>query len=228
MKLDVDVLALTATPIPRTLQLAYSELRDLSIISTPPNERLPVKTYVSTFSETIVEEAIYREMNRSGQVYYLYNDVAKIEEMAAFLQRLIPDVRVVIAHGQMPKRKLEQAMLRFQQKQAHVCLCSTIIESGIDIANANTIIIDRADKLGLSQLHQLRGRVGRSHHQGYAYLFTPERQLLSNDANMRLDAISKHSDLGSGFQLAIMDMEIRGAGELLGDEQSGHVKRARL
>ncbi|MBT4884825.1 MAG: transcription-repair coupling factor, partial [Legionellales bacterium] len=158
------------------------------------------------------------------QVYYLYNEVAKINIMAEHLQQLLPDIRIVVAHGQMPKSRLAQAMTRFYQKRAELCLCSTIVESGIDIPNANTIIIDRADKLGLAQLHQIRGRVGRSSHQAYAYLFTLDKKLLNADAKQRLAAISKHNSLGSGFQLAILDMEIRGAGELLGKEQSGHIK----
>ena len=224
LKLNVDVIALTATPIPRTLQLACTNLRDLSIIATPPQERLPIQTYISSFSDKIIIEAVTREINRGGQVYYLYNEVAKINIMAEHLQQLLPDIRIVVAHGQMPKARLAQAMTRFYQKRAELCLCSTIVESGIDIPNANTIIIDRADKLGLAQLHQIRGRVGRSNHQAYAYLFTLDKKLLNTDAKQRLAAISKHNSLGSGFQLAILDMEIRGAGELLGNEQSGHIK----
>lgn len=224
LKLNVDVIALTATPIPRTLQLACTKLRDLSIIATPPQERLPIKTYISTFDEKLVIEAITREIARGGQVYYLYNEVAKINIMAEYLQGLMPNLNISVAHGQMPKPELTQAMTRFYNKQAHICLCSTIVESGIDIPNANTIIIDRADKLGLAQLHQIRGRVGRSSHQAYAYLFTPEQKYLTNEAKQRLEAIERNNTLGSGFQLAILDMEIRGAGELLGDEQSGHIK----
>ncbi|MEE3003319.1 MAG: transcription-repair coupling factor [Pseudomonadota bacterium] len=224
LKVDVDVISLTATPIPRTLQLAYTNLRDLSIIATPPQERLPIQTYISTFDEKLVVEAVTREINRGGQVYYLYNEVSKITTMSDYLTKLLPELKIVIAHGQMPKAQLTAAMTKFYKKQAHICLCSTIVESGIDVQNANTIIIDRADKLGLAQLHQIRGRVGRSSHQAYAYLFTPNRKYLTPEALQRLDAISKHNYLGSGFQLAILDMEIRGAGELLGDEQSGHIK----
>lgn len=224
LKLDVDVISLTATPIPRTLQLACTKLRDLSIIASPPQERLPIKTYISTFDEKLIIEAVTREISRGGQVYYLYNEVAKINNMADYLKKLLPELSISIAHGQMSKAELTKAMTRFYNKQSHICLCSTIVESGIDIPNANTIIIDRADKLGLAQLHQIRGRVGRSSHQAYAYLFTPDEKFLTSEAKQRLEAISSNNTLGSGFQLAILDMEIRGAGELLGSEQSGHIK----
>jgi len=224
LKLNVDVLSLTATPIPRSLQLACSNLRDLSIIATPPHERLPVQTYISEYDDHKIVEAVTREIQRGGQVYYLYNAVANMEIMAKHLRHLLPDIRIVVAHGQMPKVKLDQAMTQFYHKRAELCLCSTIVESGIDVPNANTIIIDRADKLGLAQLHQIRGRVGRSSRQAYAYLFTPNPEHLTPEATQRLAAIAKHNYLGAGFQLALLDMEIRGAGELLGEEQSGHVK----
>lgn len=224
LKLNVDVLSLTATPIPRSLQLACSNLRDLSIIATPPHERLPVQTYISEYDDTKIVEAVTREIQRGGQVYFLYNAVANMEIMAKHLRYLLPDIRIVVAHGQMPKAKLDQAMTQFYHKRAELCLCSTIVESGIDVPNANTIIIDRADKLGLAQLHQIRGRVGRSSRQAYAYLFTPSPEHLTKEASQRLTAIAKHNYLGAGFQLALLDMEIRGAGELLGEEQSGHVK----
>lgn len=224
IKVNIDVITLTATPIPRTLQLSLANVRDLSIIATPPVARVPIQTYVGTFDESIIKDAITREVHRGGQVYYLYNDVANMPKMAKFLQKLMPDIKVAMAHGQMPQAKLDRIMHGFYHKQYDLCLASTIIESGIDIPNANTIIIDRADKLGLAQLHQLRGRVGRAHHQAYAYLFTPDKKYLTKDATERLEAIAEHNKLGSGFQLAIMDMEIRGAGEMLGDEQSGHIK----
>ena len=224
IKLNIDVLTLTATPIPRTLQLAFSDIRDLSIINTPPQARLPIKTYVSTFADDLICDAVEREINRGGQIYYLYNDVAKIEQMANYLRKLLPDIKIAVAHGQMPKHQLTKIMTNFYQKRFAMCICSTIVESGIDIPNANTIIIDRADKLGLAQLHQIRGRVGRSSHQAYAYLFTPSKEYMSADAKRRIAAISSNTSLGSGFQLAMLDMEIRGAGEVLGKEQSGHIK----
>ena len=224
IKVNIDVITLTATPIPRTLQLSLASVRDLSIIATPPMARVPIQTHVGIFDEDLIKDAATRELNRGGQIYYLYNDVANMLKMAKFLQRLLPDIKIAIAHGQMPQTKLDKIMHGFYHKQYDLCLCTTIVESGIDVPNANTIIIDRADKLGLAQLHQIRGRVGRAHHQAYAYLFTPDKKYLTQDAMQRLEAISEHNKLGSGFQLAIMDMEIRGAGEMLGDEQSGHIK----
>ncbi len=224
LRADVDMLTLTATPIPRTLNMALSGLRDLSIIATPPAKRLAVKTFVHESTPAIVKEAVLRELLRGGQVYYLHNDVATIEKCAADLQGLIPEARICIAHGQMRERELEQVMQQFYHKQYNVLVCSTIIETGIDIPSANTIIMDRADKLGLAQLHQLRGRVGRSHHQAYAYLLTPNRKALTGDAEKRLEAIAQADDLGAGFALASQDLEIRGAGELLGEEQSGNMQ----
>ena len=224
LRSEVDVLAMTATPIPRTLNMAMSGLRDLSIIATPPARRLSVKTFVKSFDLPLVKEAILRELLRGGQVYYLHNDVKTIERTAERLRELVPEARVVVGHGQMRERDLEKVMSDFYHKQFNVLVCSTIIETGIDVPNANTILIDRADKFGLAQLHQLRGRVGRSHHQAYAYLLTPDPSALSNDAVKRLEAISMATDLGAGFMLASQDLEIRGAGELLGDSQSGQMQ----
>ena len=224
LRSEVDVLAMTATPIPRTLNMAMSGLRDLSIIATPPARRLSVKTFVKSFDLPLVKEAILRELLRGGQVYYLHNDVKTIERTAERLRELIPEARVVVGHGQMRERELEKVMSDFYHKQFNVLVCSTIIETGIDVPNANTILIDRADKFGLAQLHQLRGRVGRSHHQAYAYLLTPDPSALSNDAVKRLEAIGLATDLGAGFMLASQDLEIRGAGELLGDQQSGQMQ----
>jgi transcription-repair coupling factor (superfamily II helicase) len=224
IKVNIDIITLTATPIPRTLQLSLASVKDLSIIATPPVARVPIQTHVGAFDEDTIKDAVTRELNRGGQIYYLYNDVANMLKMAKFLQRLLPNIKIAIAHGQMPQAKLDNIMHGFYHKQYDLCLCTTIIESGIDVPNANTIIIDRADKLGLAQLHQIRGRVGRAHHQAYAYLFTPDKKYLTKDACQRLEAIAENNKLGSGFQLAIMDMEIRGAGEMLGDEQSGHIR----
>ena len=219
----VDLLTMTATPIPRTLNLAMSGLRDLSIIATPPSRRLSVKTFVQERQTSLIKEALLRELLRGGQVFYLHNDIDKIERSAAEIAELVPEARVIVGHGQMPERELEQVMHSFYHKQYNVLVCTTIIETGIDIPNANTIIIERADKFGLAQLHQLRGRVGRSHHQAYAYLFTPHKKTLTRDAEKRLIAIEEAQDLGSGFMLATHDMEIRGAGELLGSQQSGQI-----
>ncbi|AOY87260.1 transcription-repair coupling factor [Marinobacter salinus] len=224
LRAEVDMLTLTATPIPRTLNMAMGHLRDLSIIATPPARRLSVKTFVRQRDDAMVKEAILREILRGGQVYFLHNDVATIEKTAEDLRRLIPEARVGVAHGQMRERELEQIMSDFYHKRFNVLVCSTIIETGIDIPSANTIIIERADKFGLAQLHQLRGRVGRSHHQAYAYLLTPPPKSITTDAKKRLDAISESQDLGAGFMLASHDLEIRGAGELLGEEQSGQIE----
>jgi transcription-repair coupling factor (superfamily II helicase) len=217
------MLTLTATPIPRTLNMALSGLRDLSIIATPPAKRLAVKTFVQEHTPAVVKEAILRELLRGGQAYYLHNDVATIEKCAADLQGLIPEARIGIAHGQMRERELEQVMQQFYHKQFNVLVCSTIIETGIDIPSANTILMERADKLGLAQLHQLRGRVGRSHHQAYAYLLTAHKKAMTPDAEKRLEAIQRAGELGAGFALASEDLEIRGAGELLGEDQSGNL-----
>ncbi|HEX2548696.1 MAG TPA: transcription-repair coupling factor, partial [Gammaproteobacteria bacterium] len=224
LRYNVDILALTATPIPRTLNMAFAGIRDLSLIATPPKQRLSVKTFVHEYDTTLVKEALSREIMRGGQVYYLHNDVATIEKAAREIEKIMPEARVVIAHGQMHERELEQVMGDFYHRRFNVLVCTTIIESGIDIPSANTIIIHRADKFGLAQLHQLRGRVGRSHHQAYAYLFIPSRKNLTPDAEKRLDAISTYKDLGIGFTLATHDLEIRGAGELLGKSQSGNMQ----
>lgn len=224
MRSEVDILTLTATPIPRTLNMAMSGIRDLSIIATPPARRLSVKTFVSQNDPATVKEAILRELLRGGQVYYLHNEVKTIEKVAAELGEMIPEARIGIGHGQMRERDLEQVMSDFYHKRHNVLVCTTIIETGIDVPNANTIIIDRADKFGLAQLHQLRGRVGRSHHQAYAYLLTPHPKAITTDATKRLEAIAGADDLGAGFTLATHDLEIRGAGELLGEEQSGQMQ----
>jgi transcription-repair coupling factor (superfamily II helicase) len=224
MRADVDILTLTATPIPRTLNMAMSGMRDLSIIATPPARRLSIKTFVREKDDAVVREAVLREIMRGGQVYFLHNNVETIDKVAADLAALIPEARVVTAHGQMRERELEKVMNDFYHQRFNLLVCTTIIETGIDVPTANTIIMDRADRLGLAQLHQLRGRVGRSHHQAYAYLLTPHPKALSKDAVKRLDAIASLEDLGAGFTLATHDLEIRGAGELLGDEQSGQIQ----
>ena len=224
LRAEIDILTLTATPIPRTLNMSMAGIRDLSIIATPPARRLSVKTFVRTHDEPTIKEAILREILRGGQVYYLHNEVDNIEKIARDLQELVPEARVGIGHGQMRERDLERVMSDFYHKRFNIMVCTTIIETGIDIPSANTIIIHRADKFGLAQLHQLRGRVGRSHHQAYAYLLTPERRAMTDDAVKRLEAISSAEDLGAGFTLATYDMEIRGAGELLGEEQSGQIE----
>ena len=224
MRADVDMLTLTATPIPRTLNMAFSGMRDLSIIATPPARRLAVKTFVQEQTSDSIKEAILRELLRGGQVYILHNEVDSIERAAQSIRELVPEARVAVAHGQMRERELEQIMQQFYHKEYNVLVCSTIIETGIDVPNANTILIERADKLGLAQLHQLRGRVGRSHHQAYAYLLVPSMKGLKGDAEKRLDAIQRASNLGAGFMLATEDLEIRGAGELLGEQQSGSMQ----
>lgn len=224
MRANVDILTLTATPIPRTLNMAMSGIRDLSIIATPPARRLAVKTFVREYDNLVIREAILREILRGGQVYYLYNDVKSIEKTAEDLRHLVPESRIAVAHGQMNERELERIMNDFYHQKFNVLVCSTIIETGIDNPNANTIIIDRADKFGLAQLHQLRGRVGRSYHQAYAYLLTPSVKAMTVDAKKRLDAIASLEDLGAGFALATHDLEIRGAGELLGEDQSGQIE----
>lgn len=224
LRSEVDILTLTATPIPRTLNMAVSGMRDLSIIATPPARRLSVRTFVMEQNKSTVKEALLRELLRGGQVYYLHNDVKTIEKCAADLAELVPEARIGIGHGQMRERDLEQVMSDFYHKRFNVLIASTIIETGIDVPSANTIIIERADKFGLAQLHQLRGRVGRSHHQAYAYLLTPPRQQITGDAEKRLEAIANTQDLGAGFVLATNDLEIRGAGELLGEGQSGQIQ----
>ncbi|MDI9671012.1 transcription-repair coupling factor, partial [Pseudomonas aeruginosa] len=224
LRSEVDILTLTATPIPRTLNMAVSGMRDLSIIATPPARRLSVRTFVMEQQSAVIKEALLRELLRGGQVYYLHNEVKTIEKCARDLAELVPEARIGIGHGQMHERELEQVMSDFYHKRFNVLVASTIIETGIDVPSANTILIERADKFGLAQLHQLRGRVGRSHHQAYAYLLTPPRRQMTPDAEKRLEAIANAQDLGAGFVLATHDLEIRGAGELLGDGQSGQIQ----
>ncbi|NOX08810.1 MAG: transcription-repair coupling factor [Gammaproteobacteria bacterium] len=223
LRAEVDILTLTATPIPRTLNMSLAGMRDFSIIATAPSHRIAVKTMVSEWNDTVIREACLREIKRGGQVYFLHNKVESIEKIAALLQGLLPDATIGIAHGQMREAQLEQVMLDFYHQRYHILVCTTIIESGIDVPSANTIIMNRADHLGLAQLHQLRGRVGRSHHRAYAYLLVPSRKLMTADAIKRIEAIEAMGELGSGFALASHDLEIRGAGELLGEGQSGQI-----
>lgn len=224
LRASVDMLTLTATPIPRTLNMALSGIRDLSVIATPPLRRLSVKTFVHEYQDSIIQEAIQREIMRGGQVFFLHNDVSTINQKAEEIKKLVHEARPIVAHGQMHERELERVMAEFYHRHANILVCSTIIENGIDIPTANTIIINRADKFGLAQLHQLRGRVGRSHHQAYAYMLTPPKKGMTTDAIKRLEAISSLDDLGIGFTLATHDLEIRGAGELLGESQSGDMQ----
>jgi transcription-repair coupling factor (superfamily II helicase) len=224
LRAEVDVLTLTATPIPRTLAMSLEGLRDLSVIATAPERRLAIRTFVTPWSPAVIREAVLRELKRGGQIFFLHNDVATIEVMREKLEKLLPEARIAVAHGQMRERELERVMREFLQQRSNLLLCSTIIETGIDIPTANTIIIERADKFGLAQLHQLRGRVGRSHHQAYAYLLTPGADALSAAAKKRLEAIQMMEELGSGFYLAMQDLEIRGAGEVLGESQSGEMQ----
>ena len=224
MRAEVDVLTLTATPIPRTLGMALEGLRDLSVIATAPQRRLAIKTFVRGESQGVIREAVLRELKRGGQVYFLHNEVETIEARRAKLAELLPEARIAVAHGQMPERELERVMRDFVAQRHNLLLCSTIIETGIDVPSANTIVISRADKFGLAQLHQLRGRVGRSHHQAYAYLMVPDLEGLTKQAAQRLEAIQAMEELGSGFYLAMHDLEIRGAGEVLGENQSGNMQ----
>ncbi len=224
LRAEVDVLTLTATPIPRTLNMAMGGLRDLSLIATPPAERLAVKTFVLEWNENVVREALRREIRRGGQIYFVHNTIETIEKTAQAVRELVPEAAVAVGHGQMRERELEQLMLDFYHRRFNVLVCTTIIESGIDVPTANTIIIDRADRFGLAQIHQLRGRVGRSHHRAYAYLITPPHKAMTADAVKRLEALESLEELGAGFTLATHDLEIRGAGELLGDEQSGQIQ----
>lgn len=224
LRAEVDVLTLTATPIPRTLNMALSDLRELSIIATPPSRRLAVKTFVRERTDSLLKEAILREIKRGGQVFFLHNDVKTIDKTTEEISRLLPEARVEFAHGQMPEKQLESIMLDFYHRRFNVLVCTTIIETGIDVPTANTIIINRADKFGLAQLYQLRGRVGRSHHRAYAYLIVPPRREMTADAIKRLEAIEALEELGIGFTLATHDLEIRGAGEILGEGQSGHIQ----
>jgi transcription-repair coupling factor (superfamily II helicase) len=223
LRAEVDVLTLTATPIPRTMGMALEGLRDLSVIATAPQRRLAIKTFVRNENQGAIREAVLRELKRGGQVYFLHNEVETIENRRQKLEEFLPEARIAIAHGQMPERELERVMRDFVAQRFNVLLCSTIIETGIDVPSANTIVITRADKFGLAQLHQLRGRVGRSHHQAYAYLLVPDVQGLTKQAAQRLDAIQQMEELGSGFYLAMHDLEIRGAGEVLGENQSGNM-----
>nr|MBP8163255.1 transcription-repair coupling factor [Propionivibrio sp.] len=228
LRAEVDVLTLTATPIPRTLGMSLEGLRDFSVIATAPQKRLAIKTFVSRFSDGIIREALLREFKRGGQVYFLHNEVDTIENMRDKLTKLLPEARIVVGHGQMNERELERVMRDFTQQRANLLLCTTIIETGIDNPHANTIVINRADKFGLAQLHQLRGRVGRSHHQAYAYLLTHGEadgtSGLTKQAKQRLEAIQMMDELGAGFYLAMHDLEIRGAGEVLGENQSGEMQ----
>jgi transcription-repair coupling factor (superfamily II helicase) len=223
MRAEVDVLTLTATPIPRTMGMALEGLRDLSVIATAPQRRLAIKTFVRSEGNGVIREAVLRELKRGGQIYFLHNEVETIENRRAKLEELLPEARIAVAHGQMPERQLEAVMRDFVAQRYNLLLCSTIIETGIDVPTANTIVISRADKFGLAQLHQLRGRVGRSHHQAYAYLMVPDLEGLTKQASQRLDAIQQMEELGSGFYLAMHDLEIRGAGEVLGENQSGNM-----
>jgi transcription-repair coupling factor (superfamily II helicase) len=224
LRAEVDLLTLTATPIPRTLNMAMNGLRDLSIIATPPAHRTAVRTLISTHQPALIREAFQRELARGGQIYFLHNEVDTIERIARELEELVPEARIRIAHGQMPERELEQVMADFHRQRFNVLVCTTIIESGIDIPTANTIVVNRADRFGLAQLHQLRGRVGRSHHRAYAYLIVPDRKSMTGDAEKRLEALASLEELGAGFTLATHDLEIRGAGEMLGEEQSGQIQ----
>ena len=224
LRSEVDVLTLTATPIPRTLNMALGGIRDMSLITTPPAERLAVKTFVTEWNDVLIREACLREIRRGGQVYFIHNKIEDIERVAEKLRKLVPEGKIRVGHGQMPERELEQIMLDFYHRRFNVLLCTTIVESGIDVPTANTIVINRADRFGLAQLHQLRGRVGRSHHRAYAYLVAPPKAVMTADAIKRLEAIDSLEDLGSGFTLATHDLEIRGAGELLGDTQSGQIQ----
>jgi transcription-repair coupling factor (superfamily II helicase) len=219
----VDVLAMSATPIPRTLQISLSGLRDISVIETPPAGRRPIATHVGEYDEGLVQEALRREHARGGQSFYLHNRVETIEDAAESVRALVPELRVAVAHGQMHEHQLEDVMMAFVRGEADVLVATTIIESGLDLPTVNTLIVERADLLGLAQLYQLRGRVGRSSQRAYAYLFHPADQSLTEDAHRRLEAIGEATDLGSGFQLALRDLEIRGAGSILGEVQSGHI-----
>jgi transcription-repair coupling factor (superfamily II helicase) len=225
LRAEVDVLTLTATPIPRTLAMSLEGIRDFSVIATAPQKRLAIKTFVQPISDGLIREACLRELKRGGQIYFLHNEVETIRTMYEKLAKLLPEARIEIAHGQMPERELEHVMRDFTHQRFNVLLCTTIIETGIDVPTANTIIMNRADKFGLAQLHQLRGRVGRSHHQAYAYLLTPPNGAgVTPSAAKRLEAIQSMEDLGSGFYLSMHDLEIRGAGEVLGENQSGEMQ----
>src|SRR5690606_38858380 len=223
LRMDVDVLAMSATPIPRTLEMAITGIREMSTITTPPEERHPVLTFAGPYDDAQVTAAIRRELLREGQVFYIHNRVQSIEKVAKRIQELVPEARVVTAHGQMGEHQLEQVMVDFWERRADVLVCTTIVEAGLDISTANTLLIERADLLGLSQLHQLRGRVGRGRERGYAYFLYPPDKPLTETAHDRLATIAAHTDLGAGMAVAMKDLEIRGAGHILGAEQSGHV-----
>jgi transcription-repair coupling factor (superfamily II helicase) len=223
LRLEVDVLSLSATPIPRTLHMSLAGLRDISVIETPPQGRRPIRTHVGEYDEDLLVLALTREAERGGQAFYLHNRVETIQEAADHLQQLLPNLRLIVVHGQMPERELEQHMLSFLAGDADVLVSTTIIESGLDIPQANTLIVERADALGLAQLYQIRGRVGRSDVTAHAYLFYPDGQELTQEARARLATLADHTELGAGFAIAMRDLEIRGAGDLLGAEQSGHV-----
>ena len=223
LRSEVDVLTLSATPIPRTLHMALSGIRDMSVMHTPPEDRLPVKTFVSEYSEEVIKEAILREMERDGQTFFLHNRVRTIQQTAAQLAELVPQARIVVGHGQMLESELEDVMVAFANGEADVLVCTTIIESGLDMPNVNTLILDRADRFGLSQLYQLRGRIGRGEHRAYAYLMVPRGRRITPAAEHRIEAILEASELGSGFRIAMRDLEIRGAGNLLGAAQSGQI-----
>ena len=225
LRKDVDYLALTATPIPRTLNMAIGELKDISMISTAPESRIPVKTYISQWNKSLIREACQREISRGGQILFVHNRIDDIENMAVIIRQIMPRISLEIAHGRMKERSLERVMMKFYNNEYDLLLATSIIESGLDIPNANTIIINRAERFGLAQLHQLRGRVGRSERQSYAYLMIPSKQTLTNEGKQRLEAIEAIEDLGVGFILATHDLEIRGAGEILGDEQSGQIQK---
>jgi len=220
---SVDILTLTATPIPRTLHFSLMGVRDLSVIETPPIDRLAVKTFIRKFDEKVVREAIMREVDRGGQVFFVHNKIHSIHSIGELIRRVVPGVKIDIAHGQLPEHQLERVMKKFMDKEVDLLLCTSIIESGLDIPSANTIIINRADQFGLAQLYQLRGRVGRYKHQAYAYLLIPGTGGLKDEARKRLSAIEEMSELGAGFQLSARDMEIRGVGNMLGHNQSGHI-----
>jgi transcription-repair coupling factor (superfamily II helicase) len=224
LRAEVDILTLTATPIPRTLNMALGGLRQLSLITTPPESRLAIRTFRTTWSAHVIREACLRELKRGGQVYFVHNRIQDIERVGQQVAQIVPEARIEIAHGQMPERDLERVMLDFYHRRFQILVCTAIIESGLDVPSANTIIIDHAEQFGLAQLHQLRGRVGRSHHQAFAYLIAPPREALHGDALKRLEALESLEDLGAGFVLATHDLEIRGAGELLGEEQSGQIQ----
>jgi len=222
-KAEVNVLTLSATPIPRTLQFSLLGIRDLSVINTPPEQRRPVKTFVARYDELVIKEAITRELQRGGQTFLVHNRVQSIQEMARKVEKLAPQARIAVAHGQMPAKQLEEIMVLFVNREIDVLVCTTIIESGLDISSANTIVITRADRLGLAEIHQLRGRVGRSSEQSYAYLLVPSLDGLAKEAKERLRALLDHSELGGGFKLAMSDLQIRGGGNILGVSQSGHI-----